>query len=148
MKDITKSIWIDAPPSEVYTYFTDQKKFARWAGVNAELDPVPGGIFKHDMGVSGVVKGNFVDVRPGKFLSWKIYAPEGVDAPPSTVEITLTPEVGGTRVEIRQTGLAPPFDMMASRGWDHHLARLSVSVQGGQAGEDSLCKRTMQSLTK
>lgn len=147
MRDVTKSIWIDAPPEEVFTYFTDQRKFARWAGASTKLDPVPGGIFRHDMGVSGVITGKFVDVKPGKFLSWEIQAPKNVDAPSSIVEITLTPEADGTRVDIRQTGLTPPFDIMASRGWDHHLARLSVTIQGGRVAEDSLCKRTMESLT-
>lgn len=146
MKEVTKSIWIDAPPDVVFSYFTDAEKVARWSGRRAEIDPVPGGVYRLDMGVSGVVGGRFLSVEPGRSLSWEVHAPEGVDAPPAVIEITITPEAGGSRVAVRQTGLAPPFDMMASRGWDHHLARLSVAAQGGAPGEDSLCRRSMQSL--
>ncbi|MCI0435592.1 MAG: SRPBCC domain-containing protein [Gemmatimonadetes bacterium] len=146
MKEIRKSIWIDAPPDVVFRYFTDAEKFARWAGIRAELNPVPGGIFRHDMGVSGVVEGRYLRVEPGRFLSWEVRAPEGVDIPPSVIEVTITPEADGSRIEVRQTGLAAPFDAMASRGLDHHLARLSVVVQGGTPAADSLCKRSMESL--
>lgn len=148
MTEIRKSIWIDASPAEVYEYFTDSEKFARWAGLSASLDPRPGGKFRHDMGSFGAVKGTFLHVEPGRSLSWEILAPEGSGAPPNIIEISITPEADGARVEIRQTGLAAPFGSMASRGWDHHLARLSVIVQGGEPGPDSLCSRSPHSLAK
>jgi len=146
MSDLRKSIWINAPPEVVFSYFTDAEKVARWSGRRAEVDAVPGGIYRLDMGVSGVVEGRFISVEPGRALSWEVLAPEGVDAPRSVIEITITAEAGGSRVEVRQTGLEPPFDLMASRGLDHHLARLSVLVQGGSPAADSLCERPMQSL--
>lgn len=146
MSDLRKSIWINAPPDVVFEYFIDAEKMVRWSGVRAELDPTPGGVYRLDMGVTGVVEGHYVEIEPGRFVSWTVNPPEGFDAPSSTIEITLTAEADGTRVDVRQTGLAAPFDAMASRGWDHHLARLSVTVQGGSPGDDRLCKRSMQSL--
>lgn len=148
MSQLTKSIWIDAPPDIVFSYFTDAEKVARWSGVRAEIEALPGGLYRLDMGVSGVVEGRFLSVEPGRSLSWEVHAPEGVDAPPSVIEVSIRPEAGGSRVEVRQTGLASPFDRMASRGWDHHLARLSVVTVGGEPGPDPLCRRPMPTLTE
>ena len=90
MSELRKSIWIDAPPEVVFSYLTDAEKVARWFGVRAELDPVPGGVYRPfvedavedglgtapvtagahthpqrlDMGVSGVVEGTFYDTAP------------------------------------------------------------------------------------
>ena len=64
MSELRKSIWIDAPPEVVFSYLTDAEKVARWSGVRAELDPVPGGVYRLDMGVSGVVEGTFYDTAP------------------------------------------------------------------------------------
>jgi len=147
MSELRKSIWIDTPPEVVFSYFTDAAKVERWSGRRAEIEAVPGGVYRLDMGVSGVVEGRFLRVEPGRALAWEVFAPEGVDAPPSVIEVTITPEAGGSRVVIVQTGLTPPFDAMASRGWDHHLARLSVAALGGAPGADTLCQRSMQSLT-
>jgi len=146
VNELRKSIWINAPPDVVFSYFTDAERVARWSGRRAEIDPVPGGVYRLDMGVAGVVEGTFLKVHPGRSISWEVHAPEGVDAPPAVIEITVSAEAGGTRVDVRQTGLAPPFDLMASRGLDHHLARLSVVAQGGEPGIDALCERPMQSL--
>lgn len=148
MKDLRKTIWIDAPPEVVFEYLTDSEKVARWSGKRAEIEAEPGGIYRLDMGTAGFFEGRFIKVEKGKFLSWRMNPPQGSEDASSVIEITLTPEARGTRVDVRQTGLGAPFDLMASRGWDHHLARLSVAVQGGNPGEDSFCKRHMDSLAR
>ena len=38
-EDIVREIRIDAPPEEVFPYFTDAKKMVSWKAVRAELDP-------------------------------------------------------------------------------------------------------------
>ena len=146
MSELTKSIWIDAPPEVVFPYLTESDKMAKWCGVSAELDPVPQGIYRLDMGGAGVMEGRFIRVEPVTFVSFEVDPPAGTEAPTSLIEISISPEVGGSRVEIRQYGLEAPFDLMASRGWDHHAARLSVVAEGGAVGEDSFCKRSLQSL--
>ena len=140
---LEKTIWIDAPVSMVHGFFTCSTKMSLWAGVEAELDPVPGGIYRLDMGTAGILKGRFLEVTETRIVQ-EVDAPEG--GPPSRIEITLAEEAGGCRVIIRHDGLSPPFDRVASRGWDHHLARLSVIATGGSAPPDPLCKRPMSSL--
>jgi hypothetical protein len=56
----------------------------------------------------------------------------------TTVEYTLHPEGGKTRLRLRHTGL-PDDDAVAAHtdGWDHYLARLAVVAAGGDVGPDS-----------
>lgn len=143
MSDLTKSIWIDARPEVVFEYFTDAGKMRLWCGRQAELEPVPGGIYRVDMGEWGTVEGQFVRVEPPTFLSHTVPAEEGAEA---LIEISITADAGGSRVEVRQKGLDAPFQPIASRGWDHHLARLSVVATGGSAPDDSMCVRTTESF--
>lgn len=146
MSDLKKSIWIDAPPHVVFEYFTDPEKMARWCGRRAELDPVPGGIYRLDMGKWGVVEGEFVRVEPPGFVSHTVPSGGGPDAPASLIEVSISPDADGSRVEIRQTELDSPMDKIARRGWDHHLARLAVAATGGAPGPDPLCERDIASF--
>ena len=141
--ELEKSIWIDAPVAVVHSYFTESAKMALWSGLNAELEPVPGGLYRLDMGEAGILQGRFVEVGATRIVQ-EVDGPEG--GPSSRIEITLVPEAGGCRVNIRHEGLAVPFDRIASRGWDHHLARLSVVATGGTAGPDTLCAKPMSAL--
>ena len=143
MSELMKSIWIDAPPEVVFEYFTDPAKMRRWCGRDAELDPVPGGLYRVDMGEWGVVEGQFVRVERPNFLSHTV--PSG-DGPAGLVEISIAADAGGSRVDVCQKGLETPFESIASHGWDHHLARLSVVAPGGSAPGDSMCLRTSASF--
>ena len=146
MTALKKSIWIDAAPDIVFTYLTEGERMAQWSGMAAELDARPGGIFRLDMGQGGILQGRFLEVvRPGRIV-YEIAAAEHGPELMSRVEITLSAEVDGTRVEVIHDALPPPFRPVANRGWDHHLARLSVVATGGAPGNDSLCDRPMESL--
>ncbi len=146
MTPLKKSIWVDAPVETVFPYFVEAEKMIQWSGIEARLEPTPGGIFELNMGEAGLIQGRFVRVDSPAFLSYEIDAPEGMDGPKSLVEISLQVQAGGTLVEILQTGLPDPFPIIAGRGWEHHLARLSVAANGGTPGPDSLCTKPMQSL--
>ena len=143
MAETRKSIWIDAPPEIVREFFLRSEKMTEWAGVGAELDPVPGGIYRLDMGEAGVITGRFVEVSERRIVQ-AIDGPDG--APGSRIEITLAEEVGGCRVTVLHDGLPEPFHRLAGRGWDHHLARLSVVATGGKVPPDPLCRKPMSAL--
>ena len=144
MSDISKSIWIDAPPEIVFEYFTNAEKMTQWCGRNAELDPVPKGTYRLDMGEWGVVQGQYVRIDAPTFVSIELHGPAGSNMPPSMLEVSITAEAGGSRVDVRQTGLEGPMLSIAGRVLDHHLARLSVVANGGSPGSDTICTRTMQ----
>ncbi len=146
MTALVKTIWIDAPPAVVFDYFVNADKMQHWCGVGARVDPVPGGLYQLDMGEAGLITGRFVALDPPSFLAYEVQPPHGLEAPNSRVEVRLVAEADGTRVEITHTGLVDPFPQIASCGWDHHLARLSVVANGGSPGVDTLCSRPMKSL--
>lgn len=143
--ELKKSIWIDAPPEAVFEYFTSAEKMMLWCGRRAELDPVPGGLYRVDMGEWGMVEGRFVRVEPPSFISHTVPAGDGGEE--GLIEITLSADAGGTKVEVRQTGVDELFHPIAARGWEHHLARLSVVATGGSAPADPMCARTMESFS-
>ncbi len=138
MRDLDKSIWIDAPPDIVFEYFTDPKKMVRWCDRTAGVEPNPQGLYRVDMGGAGVIEGRFLKIEAPSLVLFEARAGA---APPSLIEVRITPESDGSRVDVTQSGLDLSIDEAAGRGWDFHLARLSVAASGGSPGEDSFCRR-------
>jgi len=136
---------IAARPETVFSFFVDPERYRRWQGIEAELDPRPGGIFH--ITVTGrsrtVVLGEFVEIDPPRRLvftwGWKQFdgMPEGMLVGPrsTTVEVTLTEEGEGTLLRLRHTGL--PTDaalQFHSVGWNTTMDRLVVVSEGGDPG--------------
>ncbi len=140
---LTKTIWIDAPPEVVFSYLVEADKLARWTGQGAEVDPVPGGVYRLEMGTGGVIAATIVEIEPPRLLFYEVHS----HGTRNRVEVTIAPEAGGSRIEVSHTGLVDPFGAIAARGWDHHLARLSVIATGGAPGPDPLCRRAMNTLS-
>lgn len=139
---------IAARPETVFGYFTDPERYRRWQGVDAELDPRPGGTFRVRMtGRSGTVaRGVFVEVEPPRRLvftwGWEQldWLPEGMAGilpGSSTVEVLLAADGDGTILRLRHTRLP---DDAASRfhtaGWELTLDRLAAVAAGGDPGPD------------
>jgi uncharacterized protein YndB with AHSA1/START domain len=116
---------IEAEPAQVYEYFTRPDAFVTWMGESARLDPSPGGTFSVDIDGSPV-RGTYEEVDPPHrvVFTWGV---EGSDLLPpgsTTVEVTLTAEAGGTRVEVVHGGLPPDERALHERGWRHFLGVL------------------------
>jgi len=97
---VTASVHIDAPPERVYQYFTRPEAIVTWMGEYALLEACPGGRFTVD--VKGApVRGRFLDLDPPHRLviSWGYAGSPELPPGASTVEVRLTPERGGTRVD-------------------------------------------------
>ena len=137
---------IGAPPDIVFSYFTDPVRYRLWQGVDAELDPRPGGLFRVRMtGRSRhVATGEYVEVDPPRrvVFTWgwepdESLLDEQVDVPPgaSTVEVTLVADGDTTILRIRHSGL--PTDRTCrfhDWGWDSTVERLVVVAEGGDTG--------------
>ena len=137
---------IQASPETVFAYFTDPERYRMWQGMEAELDPRPGGVFRVRMtGRSGtVVRGEYVEVEPPRRLvftwGWERMdqLPEGMaDVPPGTsmVEVDLVPDGEGTVLRLRHSGL--PSDVAHAfhgNGWDASLVRLVAAAEGRDPG--------------
>jgi len=94
--------------------------------------------------VSGsIARGIFVEVEPPRRLvytwGWERRVDGNEQTPPgsTTVEITLEPAAGGTRLTFVHSGLTDPGEVERhAAGWDHYLARLAIAAAGGDPGPD------------
>jgi len=132
---------IAAPPETVFAYFTDAKRYRLWQGVDAELDPRPGGLFRVTMtGHSGqVVRGEYLEVSPPKRLvfTWGYEDNEGLQPGDSTVEVLLEPDGADTLLTLRHSGLpSETACRLHDWGWDLTLDRLDVVATGGDPGSN------------
>lgn len=123
---VTASIHIDAPPERVYEYFTRPEALVRWMGEYAVLEPEPGGQFTVDI-LGTPVRGRYLELDPphGLLIAWG-YAGAG-PLPPgaSIVEVRLTADGTGTRVDLEHRDLPPAQQPGHTAGWTHYLARLA-----------------------
>ena len=134
-----RSVRIDARPETVFACFTDPAKLVRWKGVEATLEPVPGGIYRVVMNRRDVIRGEFVDVVPHTRLvfTWGFEQDGGmVAAGASTVEVTLTPDGDGTHVRLVHRDLPDGALDAHARGWEHFLERLCRFAAGDDPGPD------------
>jgi len=136
---VEREVRIEAPPDVVFKFFVEPEQMIRWTGVEATLDPRPGGIYRVNVTGEDVARGEYVEVSPNErvVFTWGWEA-DGHPVPPgsSTVEITLVPDRGATIVRLRHSGLPGGPEDQHGEGWDHYLARLAVAAVGGDPGVD------------
>jgi uncharacterized protein YndB with AHSA1/START domain len=131
---------IKAHPEVVCSYFTDRDRWLSWQGVEAEIDPRPGGVFRMNVRGDGWAAGRFVAVDPPHRIvfTWG-WEGDGSPVPPgsSTVEVTLEPDgADGTLLRLVHTGLPLPVVGLHRDGWNHYLDRLVVRAADGDPGPD------------
>ena len=121
------SIMIAAEPPVVFAYFTKPEALVRWMGDRAVLDPRPGGEFTLFFG-DKCVEGRYLELDPTRRLviAWGRRGSPSFPPLASTLEVLLTAEDGGTRVDIVHHGLPDDEVSRHALGWKHYLARLRV----------------------
>lgn len=133
---VTATIHIDAPPEQVYEYFTRPEAIVRWMGDYALIEAKPGGRFTLD--VQGTpVRGRYLQLDPPHriLISWGHAGSDRLPPGASTVEVRLTADRGGTRVELEHRDL-PAADLPGhATGWAHYLARLHAAATGHHPGK-------------
>ena len=128
---VTATVHIAAPPERVWAYFTQPEAIVRWMGEYALLEPQPGGQFTVD--VKGVpVRGRFLRLDPPHrlLISWGYAGSDRLPPGASTVEVRLTPDGAGTRVDLEHRDLPSAEQPGHATGWTHYLARLSAATVG------------------
>jgi uncharacterized protein YndB with AHSA1/START domain len=133
-----RTIAIDASPETVWEFFVDPQKLMRWMGIDAELDPQPGGIYRCTVIPENTARGEFVEVdKPNRVVfTWGWDGNDAVPPGSSTVEAELTPQGNGTSLRFVHRDLSPEQAKSHAQGWDHYLARLEIAATGGDPGED------------
>ena len=133
-----RTLAIDASPETVWEFFVDPERAKRWMGIDMDLDPQPGGVYRCQVIPGNTALGEFVEVdRPNRIVftwGWDGNANE----PPgsSTVEIELTPVEGGTNVRFQHQLVTAEAAASHKVGWDHYLPRLEIAAAGGEPGPD------------
>jgi uncharacterized protein YndB with AHSA1/START domain len=160
---VEHEVRVAARPETVFSYFTDPAKMVNWMGVEATLDPRPGGVFRilfepsrgrleflrDTFGASEerpagptkprAMSGKFVDVDPYTRLAFTWGWEQEVFgvAPASTaVEVSLTPDGEGTVLRLAHRRLPAASIEFHRAGWEHYLGRLAVVAGGGDPGPD------------
>lgn len=130
---VVKEVRIEAAPDTVFDFFMDREKMLRWKGLEAEINPTPGGIYRVRMEGDNVARGEYVEVdRPRRVvISWG-WEGEGSIVPPgsSRVEIDLTPDGSGTLLRLTHLDLPEEAREMHGMGWQMYLARLVDVAEG------------------
>lgn len=131
------SVWIDAPRETVFRYFVEPDAMVRWMGDYAVLDARSGGEFTVDIN-GRPVRGTYVEVDPpGRLvLTWGFAGSDELPPGASTVEVRLSAEGAGTRVDVVHHGLSVTERPQHALGWPHFLARLAIAAGGGDPGRD------------
>jgi uncharacterized protein YndB with AHSA1/START domain len=130
---------VAASPETVFGFFADPACWLQWQGIEAELDPRPGGRFRMNVRGDGWASGRFVEVDPPRRIvfTWGWEIERSPLAPGSSrVEVELIPEDGGTLVRLTHRDLPPEEAANHQAGWTHYLDRLAVRATGGDPGPD------------
>ena len=128
---------LDAPPEEIFPYFTDAERYVHWQGVKAELDPRPGGLYRVWMDAKTVARGEFVEVEPPRrvVFTWGWEGDDLVPPGSTTVELTLEADGDGTILAIRHFGLPDgEAAAMHEEGWRFFTGRLASVARGEDPG--------------
>ena len=129
---------IVAPPSVVYTYLTESDRWARWQGVEATIDAIPGGLFAVSMANGMRARGQFLDLVPDRrvVFTWGWIDHPGLPPGSSTVEVDLVADDNGTLLTLTHRDLPAEEVALHLGGWDHYMPRLARVSEGGQPGPD------------
>ena len=58
------TVQVPAAPSDVFSFFTDPARYVQWMGSEADLEPVPGGVYRVRMADGFAAAGRFLAVEP------------------------------------------------------------------------------------
>jgi len=127
---LDRIIVIDATPETVFEFLTESESWARWWGAGSRIEPTPGGemYIRHPNGIE--VRGEVLDIEPGRRIVFTYGFASGSPIPVggSRVEITLAPEGRSTRLHLRHDFADEPVRDEHVQGWRYQLSVFSNVV--------------------
>jgi uncharacterized protein YndB with AHSA1/START domain len=136
---VEHEVRIAARPETVFAYFTDPVKLVTWMGLEATLDPRPGGVCRVKFSEEATMLGSFRELDPPHHLAltWGWEQELFGTGPQSTlVEVSLLPADDGTIVRLAHQRLPTAATGFHRAGWEHHLPRLEIAAAGGDPPPD------------
>ena len=138
LETIEQTVHIEASPETVWTFWTDPARICEWMGIEAELVPETGGLFRVVLGEGPVMLGEFVELDPPRRLvftfGWEGGGPGGPLAPGSSlIEVTLEPDGPNTVLTLRHE-LPSTHAVDHAKGWAYFVGeRLVAYAQEAQS---------------
>jgi uncharacterized protein YndB with AHSA1/START domain len=130
---------VPARPQEVFRWFVEPALLVRWIGIDAQLEPRPGGRFRFEVANGEWCSGRYLEVVPDRrvVVTWG-WDSGAIPVPPgsSTVTVELLEHPEGTLVHLVHRDLAPEVRRLHAEGWSRFLPRLAAVVAGHDPGED------------
>jgi uncharacterized protein YndB with AHSA1/START domain len=125
-EDLRLSERIRATPDQVFDFLVQPEQLVRWMGVEAKIDPTPGGSFWLNVTGNDIASGNYVVVERPHRVAFTWGWEGSTDVPPgsSTVSFTLTAEGEETVVELVHSGLPGGQNDEHLLGWTYFIDRL------------------------
>jgi uncharacterized protein YndB with AHSA1/START domain len=139
----------DASPEELWSSWTDPKRFARWFNpapghdiVVHEWDPRPGGKARFDMpqpdGNPNTQEGVFHTLTPYSLLE------QGAPDKSFLIAVHFEPAGARTRMRVEVTGVPPEWHAMAAKGWKAGFTKLDAQLDQLHADRAILLSRVVQ----
>ncbi|MEX0874050.1 MAG: SRPBCC domain-containing protein [Actinomycetota bacterium] len=129
---------IAAAPEFVWDFVCKPDRWLEWQGVEADIDPRPGGVHRVNIRGDAFAGGEVIEVVPNRRISftWGFEIPEHPLPRGSTlVVIDLIPDGDGTLLRLTQERVPDGFEAVR-HGWEHYLDRLVIVAEGGALGPD------------
>lgn len=131
LETIEQTVHIEASPETVWTFWTDPARICQWMGIEAELVPETGGLFRVVLAEGPVMLGEFVELDPPRRLvftfGWEGGGPGGPMAPGSSrVEVTLEPDGSNTVLTLRHE-LPSTHAADHAKGWAYFVGERLVA---------------------
>ena len=126
----------------MWEFLVDPEKATRWMGIEATLEPEPGGTYRVTVLSGNVASGQFVEVdRPRRLVFTWGWEPSEMEGPGMavtpgslTIEFDLEPEGDGTRLRFVHRDL--PTARRRRRRTRHGWATISTGSLTAAAGKD------------
>ena len=143
--EVVRELTIAAKPETVWEFLVDQEKAKRWMGIDAKLEPEPGGLYRVEIIPDTVARGDVRRSRPA--TAARLHLGVGAEARRRDVR-RRSRDSRRSRSRSSRTGTARtlrfehrdlPTGESAARhghGWDHFLPRLVEAASGRDPGRD------------
>jgi uncharacterized protein YndB with AHSA1/START domain len=130
---------VSVPPERVFTYFMDAERWTAWQGTDAEIELVPGGVWRVNVTGEGFASGRVVEVVQNErvVITWGWEQGPPIAPGSTTVAIELLPDGEGTLIRLTHSGLPPDEIEVHRYGWEHYIARLAAVSEGREAGPNT-----------